>query len=203
LARLTLSPRTVISDAMHLGTGCFRKPTHGGLAGRLHLRQRLVKFRRSEYRGATKSYTNWLPGAKGSPNFRAKVNMTEFVARAFDPWFIKLFTASTFIPVCYGGAFAFLGASAKRHSRESFGRLRNMLARADNLEEGHFQERLWMYVLFPEPPLTMEESATLARTVNGFAAQPSYVGMVTRVSGKCHADAESKVDVLPAVNRTT
>lgn len=179
---------------MHLGSGCFRKPTHGGLAGRLHLRERLVMFRRSEYRGATKSYKNWLPGAKGSPHFRAKWNMTEFVARAFDPWFFKLFAASKFIPVCYGGAFAFLGASAKMHSRQSFARLRNMLARADNLEEGHYQERLWMYVLFPEPPLTREESAALARKVNGFAAQPSYVGMVTKVAGKCHQRVKARSD---------
>jgi hypothetical protein len=110
--------------------------------------------------------------------------MMEFVARAFDPWFVDLFKASTFNPVCYGGAFSFLGTSARMHSRQSFVRLRNMLSRADNLEEGHFQERLWMYVLFPEPALTAEESAMLARAANGFAPQPSYVGMVTK-AGKC------------------
>ncbi|KAG8469766.1 hypothetical protein KFE25_006221 [Diacronema lutheri] len=176
LARLTLSPRTVIRDVLRSGSGCFRRPSVDGLDGRLHLREKLFAMRKRTYRGATKKYQNWRQGGAGA-NFQSAWNMTSFAKRAYDQWFYAQLLNQTFIPVCYGGSFAFLGRHARRHSRTSFYRLRRLLSRADNLEEGHFQERLWHQLLQPEPVLTPATSLALAQGAK-YAREAWYLGMV-------------------------
>lgn len=191
LAKLTVPTATVLGDVMAWGFGCFRMPAVNGLYGRLHLRALTMGMRKRRYAGLTKTYSNW--NSQGyTPNFAARVNMTEFARRAFDEWFFERLMGQTFIQVCYGGSFGFRGADARMHSRASFERLQALLARADNLEEGHFVERLWHALLRPEPVLPAEESAALARGItngqdNGMerkgyydviSTKPWYAGMI-------------------------
>lgn len=49
--------------------------------------------------------------------------------------------------VCYGGIFATIATSVRRQSRKDWRALRDALGRGDNIEEGHYVERLWAALL--------------------------------------------------------
>lgn len=154
LARLTLSPRTVIRDVLRSGSGCFRRPSVDGLDGRLHLREKLFAMRKRTYRGATKKcaraartrarcsldagtaraaswvrYQNWRQGGAGA-NFQSAWNMTSFAKRAYDQWFYAQLLNQTFIPVCYGGASLHARLHHSLRGRTRARRFRAQLARA-------------------------------------------------------------------------
>ena len=61
-------------------------------------------------------------------------------------------------PVCYGGNFAAAKRNIERVGRKSWENLRQSLARADNLEEGHYAERAWAGLLSPPLPPAAEEA---------------------------------------------
>ena len=50
-------------------------------------------------------------------------------------------------PVCYCGGFAFRAAAALQHPQDAWARLDDALSRDNNIEEGHFAERLWAPLL--------------------------------------------------------
>ena len=50
-------------------------------------------------------------------------------------------------PVCYGGNFAVRGSQISKKSKDFWQNLEYALTRADNIEEGHFQERSWAGIL--------------------------------------------------------
>ena len=77
--------------------------------------------------------------------------------------------------VCYGGTFATTRASVRRHPRASWERLTVALARGDNIEEGHYTERLWA-ALLSTPPSKEVASAVLA------GAAGSYMHMRKRAT---------------------
>jgi hypothetical protein len=52
-------------------------------------------------------------------------------------------------PVCYGGYFAALSQAVHRHPASTWARLAAILSRGDNIEEGHYNERLWGAYLTP------------------------------------------------------
>ena len=60
--------------------------------------------------------------------------------------------------VCYGGTFATTATSVHRQSRRDWRALRNALTRGDNIEEGHYTERLWAALL--TAPASAEEAAS-------------------------------------------
>ena len=51
------------------------------------------------------------------------------------------------IPVCYGGVFATSTRSIRRHKSHLFDDIVASLARGDNIQESHYAERLWAYLL--------------------------------------------------------
>ena len=55
------------------------------------------------------------------------------------------------IPVCYGGQFAAVKENIERVGHKGFANLRDALTRGDNIEEGHFAERLWAALLTSKP----------------------------------------------------
>ena len=55
------------------------------------------------------------------------------------------------MPVCYGGQFAVVKENIERVGHKGFTNLRNALRRGDNIEEGHFAERLWAALLTSKP----------------------------------------------------
>ena len=60
--------------------------------------------------------------------------------------------------MCYGGNFAAAKRNIERVGRKSWENLRQSLARADNLEEGHYAERAWAGLLSPPLPPAAEEA---------------------------------------------
>lgn len=55
------------------------------------------------------------------------------------------------LPVCYGGQFAVAKPNIALFSQEKFRNLQRALERGDNIEEGHFIERLWAGMLSSRP----------------------------------------------------
>ena len=62
-------------------------------------------------------------------------------------------------PVCYGGNFAVRASQITKRSKDFWRNIDHALTRADNIEEGHFQERSWAGIL------TETLDADVARTV--------------------------------------
>eukprot|EP00306_Pavlova_sp_CCMP459_P006203 CAMPEP_0185169030 /NCGR_PEP_ID=MMETSP1139-20130426/16715_1 /TAXON_ID=298111 /ORGANISM="Pavlova sp., Strain CCMP459" /LENGTH=361 /DNA_ID=CAMNT_0027734553 /DNA_START=166 /DNA_END=1248 /DNA_ORIENTATION=+ len=88
-------------------------------------------------------------------------------ALAIDPQSprISLFGGKSVVPVCYGGSFAATREAIQHRPRALWRALASMLERGDNIEEGHYTERLWAVALALEPTLWPEEhSRSLATT---------------------------------------
>lgn len=84
------------------------------------------------------------------------------------------------VPVCYGGNFATQGSQIKRWPVDFWRRIRESLSRGDNIEEGHFMERLWAQLLMQ--PLTQyieEEVLSHARDV----IETEYRGLIGTLYG--------------------
>ena len=61
--------------------------------------------------------------------------------------FIGFKLQKPFVPVCYGGVFASTVSQIRRTPNDKWSVMEKSLSRRDNLEEGHFAERLWGPVL--------------------------------------------------------
>ena len=68
----------------------------------------------------------------------------------------------TIVPVCYGGMFATNARRIRQHEAELFDRLVSSLSRGDNVEEGHYAERLWATLLSAPLDNAMLENITKA-----------------------------------------
>jgi len=66
--------------------------------------------------------------------------------------YLGLELVQRYSPVCYGGIFATKVSQIRKRSTKTWDKLEESLSRADNLEEGHFAERLWASLLVK--PLT-------------------------------------------------
>lgn len=79
------------------------------------------------------------------------------------------------VPVCYGGTFATTSAQVRRHERKLWAALAARLSRADNIEEGHYMERLWAPLLarVPSPRRAQRIAAAATYTVTVFTANVS------------------------------
>lgn len=60
--------------------------------------------------------------------------------------------AQKIVPVCFGGQFAVARQNILTLSQESFRKMESALKRGDNIEEGHYAERLWASILSSKPP---------------------------------------------------
>jgi len=67
-----------------------------------------------------------------------------------------------YVPVCYGGVFAAKRSNVQRHSTEFWYTLEKMLMRENNIQEGHYLERSWAYLL--SNPLASDEEEYLDLT---------------------------------------
>ena len=61
--------------------------------------------------------------------------------------------------VCFGGAFAATRSQIWARRAETWRRLSDALSRGNNIEEGHYSERLWGLLL--APPLTDDAAAAM------------------------------------------
>lgn len=116
-----------------------------GIYSVYHNTDKLFKFYMEDYSGLNKyAKDNTTP-------FKSPIheNMGSFVDGLSLEKFPKL------VSVCYGGVFAASVSSIKRVSKETWGKLEQDLSRGDNIEEGHFAERLWAALL--TEPLTSSQ----------------------------------------------
>ena len=67
--------------------------------------------------------------------------------------------------VCYGGSFATFGRNVQRIPLGDWSALSTALQRGDNIEEGHFVERLWAALL--SPPVDASTGAAALGYANG------------------------------------
>jgi hypothetical protein len=71
-------------------------------------------------------------------------------------------------PVCYGGTFAAMRSSIRARPHATWAALEQSLRRGDNIEEGHFVERMWGALLTsdatPVEPPRCPPPAALMRT---------------------------------------
>ena len=67
--------------------------------------------------------------------------------------------------VCYGGSFATFGRNVQRVPLGDWSALSTALQRGDNIEEGHFVERLWAALL--SPPVDASTGTTALDYANG------------------------------------
>ena len=65
-----------------------------------------------------------------------------------------------FLPVCYGGGFVATRSAVHRVPKIAWERIVESLSRGDNVEEGHYMERMWAALL--TPPLTPSETRAMA-----------------------------------------
>ena len=74
--------------------------------------------------------------------------------------------------ICYGGSFATSGRNVLRIPRGDWSALSTALLRGDNIEEGHYVERLWAALL--SPPVDASTGATALSYANGRYLQHRY-----------------------------
>ena len=93
--------------------------------------------------------------------------------------------------VCYGGSFATSGRNVLRIPRADWSALSTALLRGDNIEEGHYVERLWAALL--SPPVDTSTGATALSYANGRYWQhrmsTDMPGLIIRGCSRQHEDA--------------
>ena len=98
---------------------------------------------------------------KSRSDFKSRfASMREWL-RAFRWPGVAQLEAAPIWPVCYGGVFAASRSAASKVPRSFWNELSASLSRGDNIEEGHFTERLWAAVL-GQPPDDAEALAAAA-----------------------------------------
>lgn len=125
----------VFQISIATGFGCFLKPGNGEgtmhlVSSMLHRKSRLDMFALTNYDRT---------GNEANPNFVSQFrNLKEFrEALGIE------YPDSTFVPVCYGGMFMARKVGLLKQTQAVWNDLVNVLSRGDNIEEGHFMERLW------------------------------------------------------------
>jgi len=90
--------------------------------------------------------------------------------------------------VCYGGSFATFGHNVQRIPLGDWSALSTALQRGDNIEEGHFVERLWAALL--SPPVDASTGATALGYANGryllHRMAPYMPGLILAGCGRDH-----------------
>ncbi|CAJ1900707.1 unnamed protein product [Cylindrotheca closterium] len=121
------------------GFGCFLKPREG--ISMYHDTETLQKFNLTLYRPEKTSNDN--------SNFKSPYsNMGEWLQTTLGG---GLRLPSPFTPVCYGGTFAVQASRIAAIPSTIFDQIESSLSRSDNIEEGHFAERMWAGLLSIPP----------------------------------------------------
>jgi len=109
-----------------------------------HDAKTLLEFKKSRYRNVA-SMHEVRDKAAFEGDFR---NMKEWLEKTTK---ISTPRDGDIIQVCYGGVFATSVYSIRRWEHSMWVRLKHSLERGDNIEESHFMERTWAYLLSPSP----------------------------------------------------
>ena len=163
----------------------FSLDSHEMVYDRRHSRKAKARPRSGAY-----SHSNHT-----TPGFTSTLRPLRRWARAMLPHseFHRL-AALPVLPVCYGGVFAVRRNAIRRLPRSTWRVLRRGLGRADNIEEGHFMERLWAPLLcgVAAPLSTEDMDALMCATVHrvhpgvpNYAARVEPAGPLKGLLGLC------------------
>ena len=112
-----------------------------------HDAKTLLEFKKSRYSNVA-SMLEMRDMAAFEGDFR---NMKEWLEKTTK---ISTPRDGDIMQVCYGGVFATSVYSIRRWEHSMWVRLKHSLERGDNIEESHFMERTWAYLLSPSPSAT-------------------------------------------------
>jgi len=135
----------VVQLAARAGFACGQRPA--GELSAWHASRDLLGLKKTGYSS---------PGAHDShASFAAPfASMRDWVASLRPAWpeGVSRLEQAPLWPVCYGAVFAASRASVERVPAAFWAALEASLSRDDNIEEGHYAERLWAATLSPPPP---------------------------------------------------
>lgn len=116
-----------------------------------------------------------------------------------DAMGIHLPAAET-IPVCYNGLFGATKKQVLNQSFETWEKITNSLARADNIIEGHYAERMWASLLSePDEIIALEVDKAILPVVKDVVKKPSN-GLVCGMLGMLYVrHGENFKNYFPSV----
>jgi len=131
------------------GFGCFLRPHPGKMMKNLYIP--LMYHRTSRLDGfALSKYDR--TGDESNPDFSSQYeNLKAFRTElGFD------YPDTPLVPVCYGGMFMTQKKGLLTQPQHLFENLEVMLSRGNNIEEGHFVERLWASLVTGQSEVSMQ-----------------------------------------------
>jgi len=143
LVRVSRTFHEAFAIASSTGFTCFRRPNGNDWSHKrfiplsLHRKSRLDLFQIKDYDRT---------GDESNPNFAAKYRNLGEYREAIG---IK-YPDSALVPVCYGGMFMTQKRGLLKHPASVWTHLTSSLSRDNNIEEGHFAERLWATLVSPQ-----------------------------------------------------
>ena len=108
-----------------------------------HDTRSLLKFKKASYRNIATLH-QVRDGISFDGGFHS---MKDWWKRAINVEFKE----EGIVQVCYGGVFAANVRSVRQWDKGLWIKIKNSLERGDNIEEGHFMERTWAFLLAPSP----------------------------------------------------
>lgn len=165
--RLTLDPKRRIQY-----TNPETNETHKVIMSAYFDSEALSHFRMDEYEQNMKNYT-------ATDQVEFKSNFTNLGVYSQS---LGIGPMQKIVPVCYGGVFAASVTQIKQRDLSLWKRIQASLERGNNIEEGHFVERSWAYLL--SPPLEDYKINALQEGSDFLLNWPSLVGDLLVSQGK-------------------
>jgi len=137
----------------------------------------LRQFRIGEYTSAANYKGDGVPFESQYPNLGSYYDSLDVQEGPMEP----------IVPVCYGGVFAASLRSIQRRDPNLWNRIEMSLARGDNIQEGHYMERLWGAIL--SSPLEPYQIEAIQNHSDHVFARPlnPLVGLMARRHSQRHS----------------
>ncbi len=143
------SMETMLNIASADGFACALEPIRR--KSFFHMTDALGNFYMDDYTGVIGRKNR----PEGNPNDRKVVFKSQYQNMAGWLHDMGILQPRPLVPVCYGGIFAVTKSQISQVPQEIWRNLERSLSRGDNIEEGHFAERTWAGLLYPQ--VSMEE----------------------------------------------
>ena len=103
------------------------------------------------------------------------------------------------VPVCYGGTFAVRSDRVSAVPTDVWASVERALRRGDNIEEGHYMERMWAALLMPPSMLTAEQAGLLLCSANSMRRNPGLPEAGALLGCQCSEQCTAQQCSLPTV----
>jgi hypothetical protein len=179
LRRLAVPAPRVLERVRTLGFACARR-TEASMSV-WHVTETLFRLRVGGYSTYTPNASTAAVAAAGPPAFGSSSEMGGFLRRALGSTSVDALLRHRFFPVCYGGSFGATASRLQMVPRQTWARIEALLSRGDNIEEGHFTERLWAGLLLP--PMAEPASAAFAAGVREHYIHGKQIATMSHYAG--------------------